>query len=759
MRVRAQDRHGEYFERELEGLLAVCVQHEMDHLDGRLFVDYLSSLKRERIRRKLDKERRDRGDAPVARPAGTRWPPTSKCSSRSKEPRDSHGTAADCVCRDAGICAAGARRAGGLRAPAGRRADAARPARRPRPRAAAEPRQGARARARPAGGAAAAADGRRRPRARCANGSPICWWWSPTGCCCRARCSNCRAWAASTSTPRCCRAGAARRRSSARSWPAIARSGVTIMQLDAGLDTGPVYAQQPVTIGADMSSGELASRLAAAGAGLLLEVIAARLAGTAQRPCAAGRGHQLCAQARQGRGADRLERARRADRAAGARLQSLAGGADPARRGAAARSGRPARKPAGASRRRRRAACLGSTTGACWWPVARGSWPSSGCSAPVGARSAPRTSATAIRLTGCASDEPARRPQCASRASGALAPPPGAQRRRGGGGLGAADGSNAEQALAQVSSERQRAAIHAVALGHAALVPASGTGGVAAAGPVRGADRRARCARLLVTAVHQLEYSPHPPATTVAAAVDAARLLGLERAGGTDQCDPASLPARARGAPGDGRSRSWPRAPRTRPGWWRNSRRPGRMSSKRFWPPTTSIRRCACASTPVASVAGSVPRGTAGYAGCTAQRVAWVATAVTLDRRRAAVRGARFCRRVRVGAGCERAAGGARCSTRSPANACSMPAPRPGGKTGALLERAGGALQLTALDSDAARAARAWPTISSAWGATPGWCRPIWARRPSWWDGRALRCDPARCALFRDRRHPAPPGH
>ena len=62
VRVRAQDRHGKYFERDLDGLLAVCVQHEMDHLEGKLFVDYLSNLKRERIRRKLDKERRERGD-------------------------------------------------------------------------------------------------------------------------------------------------------------------------------------------------------------------------------------------------------------------------------------------------------------------------------------------------------------------------------------------------------------------------------------------------------------------------------------------------------------------------------------------------------------------------------------------------------------------------------------------------------------------------------------------------------------------------
>jgi peptide deformylase len=59
VRVRAQAADGSVFERDLEGLDAVCLQHEMDHLAGKLFVDYLSSLKRERIRRKLEKERRE----------------------------------------------------------------------------------------------------------------------------------------------------------------------------------------------------------------------------------------------------------------------------------------------------------------------------------------------------------------------------------------------------------------------------------------------------------------------------------------------------------------------------------------------------------------------------------------------------------------------------------------------------------------------------------------------------------------------------
>jgi peptide deformylase len=61
--VRALDRHGEVFEMQVDGLLAVCIQHEMDHLVGKLFVDYLSPLKREMVRKKLAKQRRLAGDA------------------------------------------------------------------------------------------------------------------------------------------------------------------------------------------------------------------------------------------------------------------------------------------------------------------------------------------------------------------------------------------------------------------------------------------------------------------------------------------------------------------------------------------------------------------------------------------------------------------------------------------------------------------------------------------------------------------------
>jgi peptide deformylase len=65
IRVRYLDRDGEVTVRDMEGTLAVCVQHEIDHLDGKLFVDYLSEAKRQRIRKRLTKDRRLQA-APVA---------------------------------------------------------------------------------------------------------------------------------------------------------------------------------------------------------------------------------------------------------------------------------------------------------------------------------------------------------------------------------------------------------------------------------------------------------------------------------------------------------------------------------------------------------------------------------------------------------------------------------------------------------------------------------------------------------------------
>ncbi|MDQ1314218.1 MAG: peptide deformylase [Pseudomonadota bacterium] len=66
--VRALDREGKPFELEADGLLAVCIQHEMDHLRGKVFVDYLSNLKRNRIKARLLKQAREhRPDAAPSR--------------------------------------------------------------------------------------------------------------------------------------------------------------------------------------------------------------------------------------------------------------------------------------------------------------------------------------------------------------------------------------------------------------------------------------------------------------------------------------------------------------------------------------------------------------------------------------------------------------------------------------------------------------------------------------------------------------------
>lgn len=66
VKMRALDRDGQVYELETGGLLAVCIQHELDHLDGKLFVDYLSEMKRQRIRKKLEKAARHPGEAAAA---------------------------------------------------------------------------------------------------------------------------------------------------------------------------------------------------------------------------------------------------------------------------------------------------------------------------------------------------------------------------------------------------------------------------------------------------------------------------------------------------------------------------------------------------------------------------------------------------------------------------------------------------------------------------------------------------------------------
>ncbi|MBM4195688.1 MAG: peptide deformylase [Gammaproteobacteria bacterium] len=69
IRVRALNDQGKPFEFDADGLLAVCVQHELDHLEGKLFIDHLSELKRQRIRKKLEKTARREAEKPAARRA------------------------------------------------------------------------------------------------------------------------------------------------------------------------------------------------------------------------------------------------------------------------------------------------------------------------------------------------------------------------------------------------------------------------------------------------------------------------------------------------------------------------------------------------------------------------------------------------------------------------------------------------------------------------------------------------------------------
>jgi peptide deformylase len=73
VKVRAQDAKGEFFELDCEGLLAVCIQHEMDHLMGKVFVEYLSPLKRNRIKAKLQKEERGMEREAALKAAGRRY--------------------------------------------------------------------------------------------------------------------------------------------------------------------------------------------------------------------------------------------------------------------------------------------------------------------------------------------------------------------------------------------------------------------------------------------------------------------------------------------------------------------------------------------------------------------------------------------------------------------------------------------------------------------------------------------------------------
>ena len=82
VQIRARDLRGETFAIAADELLAICIQHEIDHLDGKVFVDYLSRMKQMRIRKRLQKELLENKTAPAAKPTAVAAPPRARPAAR-----------------------------------------------------------------------------------------------------------------------------------------------------------------------------------------------------------------------------------------------------------------------------------------------------------------------------------------------------------------------------------------------------------------------------------------------------------------------------------------------------------------------------------------------------------------------------------------------------------------------------------------------------------------------------------------------------
>ena len=322
VRVRAQDRNGQVFERDYEDILAVCIQHEMDHLDGRLFVDYLSDLKRERIRKKLEKERASERAIARTRVGCDRSTALARASAPSLD-------VARRLCGHAGIRAArpcGARRTSRGR----RRPDAAGPPERPRPATEASPvkpqrlrRTSARAAGHPQDEAAERSSATWRPDVLVVVAYGLILPREvlalPRLGCINIHASLLPRWRGAAPIQRAILAG-------------DSETGVTIMQMDAGLDTGPVLLQRRVAITRDHTGG-LAPRRSWPRSG-------PRRCSRRCRDSRAGTLDARAAAQRRGRPTppkiDKAEahidwqRATLEHRAAGPRVQSLAGGRDAA---------------------------------------------------------------------------------------------------------------------------------------------------------------------------------------------------------------------------------------------------------------------------------------------------------------------------------------------------------------------------------------------------------------------------------------------
>ncbi len=302
IRVRALDRDGKPFEMDADGLLAVCIQHEIDHLDGKLFVDYLSNPKRQRIRKKLEKEARQAGDkaqtprasepqrlAATVRPAGAGPLPLSAASLAAARAvyRDPVPNPEPSMTDSKRIVFAGTPEFSvpPLRAllqsayevvavytqpdrPAGRgrklsRARSRRWRSMPASRFTSRPISRTRRRRR-AGRAGGRPDGRGRLRPVAA--ARRCWMR--------------RGSAASTSMPRCCRAGAVRRRSSGPCWPEMRNPASPSCRWRRDWIPGQCTWSSSCRLSADETGGSLHDRLSVLGAEALMKALPGILDGT-----------------------------------------------------------------------------------------------------------------------------------------------------------------------------------------------------------------------------------------------------------------------------------------------------------------------------------------------------------------------------------------------------------------------------------------------------------------------------------------------
>ncbi len=296
VKVRYMDLNGETQEIDADGLLATCVQHEIDHLNGVLFIDHISKLKRDRVMTQVHQARQAEGTRRGLSPGALRL---IACRIREFSCASSSWARPTSPCRRwPRSSAAGTRWWRPIRArrrlPGGagwswcpRRCTA-------RPRSSACPCSPPRPCAR-----------KRRPRP-----SPpmrrTSRWWSPMAASCRRSildapklgCLNLHAsllprWRGAAPIQRAIMAG-------------DAESGVAVMKMEAGLDTGPVGLVERVAIGADMTAGELHDRLMIVGADLMGRALAALERGGAELHAAAGSGRHLRRQDRQGRDPHRL---------------------------------------------------------------------------------------------------------------------------------------------------------------------------------------------------------------------------------------------------------------------------------------------------------------------------------------------------------------------------------------------------------------------------------------------------------------------